>query len=193
MKKILLATLLASAFATPVFAQDATANADPACVMTNADGTKTLDTVKCKDGKPIAVNDAASGTVDPAAPAANETTASTPAPSTTTAVPTIVTSEVIAGAKIMTASDFIGKTVFAPDGTSIGEVNDFFVTNDGKVQAVVIGVGGFLGVGEKDVAVSMPSIQMQPDGENIKLVINATKEELTDAPTYDREKRVYVQ
>jgi sporulation protein YlmC with PRC-barrel domain len=193
MKNILLATLLASAFATPVFAQDATANADPACVMTNADGTKTLDTVKCKDGKPIAVNDAASGTVDPAAPATNETTASTPAPSTTTAVPTIVTSDVIAGAKIMTASDFIGKTVFAPDGASIGEVNDFFVTNDGKVQAVVIGVGGFLGVGEKDVAVSMPSIQMQPDGENTKLVINATKEELTAAPTYDREKRVYVQ
>jgi sporulation protein YlmC with PRC-barrel domain len=193
MKNILLATLLASAFATPVFAQDATANADPACVMNNADGTKTLDTVKCKDGKPIAVNDAASGTVDPAAPATNETTASTPAPSTTTAVPTIVTSDVIAGAKIMTASDFIGKTVFAPDGASIGEVNDFFVTNDGKVQAVVIGVGGFLGVGEKDVAVSMPSIQMQPDGENTKLVINATKEELTAAPTYDREKRVYVQ
>jgi sporulation protein YlmC with PRC-barrel domain len=193
MKNILLATLLASAFATPVFAQDATANADPACVMTNADGTKTLDTVKCKDGKPIAVNDAASGTVDPAAPATNETTASTPAPSTTTAVPTIVTSDVIAGAKIMTASDFIGKTVFAQDGASIGEVNDFFVTNDGKVQAVVIGVGGFLGVGEKDVAVSMPSIQMQPDGENTKLVINATKEELTAAPTYDREKRVYVQ
>ncbi len=90
----------------------------------------------------------------------------------------------------MTASDFIGKTVYAPDGTSIGEVNDFFVTNDGKVQAVVVGVGGFLGIGEKNVAVSMPSIQMQPDGENTKLVINATKEELTDAPTYDREKRV---
>ena len=93
----------------------------------------------------------------------------------------------------MTASDFIGKTVYAQDGTSIGEVNDFFVTNDGKVQAVVVGVGGFLGIGEKNVAVSMPSIQMQPDGDNIKLVINATKEELTDAPTYDRDKRVYVQ
>jgi sporulation protein YlmC with PRC-barrel domain len=177
MKKFIAATLLASAFAYPAFAQEIPANADPICILNNADGTKTLDTVKCKDGMPIA---------------ASETTNSTTPPATT-ALPTIVASEALAGAKIMTASDFIGKTVYAPDGTSIGEVNDFFVTNDGKVQAVVVGVGGFLGIGEKNVAVSMPSIQMQKDGENTKLVINATKEELTAAPTYDREKRVYVQ
>ena len=188
MKKLIAATLLASAFAYPAFAQEIPANADPACIMTNSDGTKKLDTVKCKDGMPIA----ASGTVDPAAPAANETTAATP-PAATTAVPTIVTSDAIAGAKIMSAADFVDKTVYAPDGASVGEVNDFFVTQDGKVQAVVIGVGGFLGIGEKDVAVSMPAIQMQPDGDNTKLVINATKEELTAAPTYDRVKRVYVQ
>lgn len=195
MKKLIVATLLASAFAYPAFSQEVPANADPACVLTNADGTKSLDTVKCKDGKPMAANDAASGTADPAAPAMNDTTAATPAPAgtATTAVPTIVTSDAIAGAKIMSAADFVGKTVYAPDGASVGEVNDFFVTQDGKVQAVVIGVGGFLGIGEKDVAVSMPAIQMQPDGDNTKLVINATKEELTAAPTYDRVKRVYVQ
>jgi sporulation protein YlmC with PRC-barrel domain len=195
MNKLIAATLLASAFSYPAFAQEVPAGTDPACVLTNADGTKSLDIVKCKDGKPMAASDAATGTANPAAPAANETTAATPAPSNsgTTAVPTIVTADIIAGAKIMTASDFIGKTIYAPDGTSIGEVNDFFVTNDGKVQSVVIGVGGFLGVGEKDVAVSMPSIQMQNEGENTKLVINATKEELAAAPTYDREKRVYVQ
>ena len=169
MKNILLASVVLTTFSLPAFAQDALTNADITCVITNSDGTKVLDTVKCKDGKPLAASEM------------------------TTALPTIVTSEAIAGAKIMTASDFIGKTVYAQDGTSIGEVNDFFVTNDGKVQAVVVGVGGFLGMGEKDVAVSMPSIQMQPDGQNIKLVVNATKEELTDAPTYDRVKRVYVQ
>lgn len=182
MKKLIAATLLASAFAYPAFAQEIPANADPSCIMTNSDGTKKLDTVKCKDGMPIAASDTT-----------NSTTTTATDSNATTAVPTIVTADQIAGARIMTASDFIGKTVFAQDGASIGEVNDFFVTNDGKVQAVVIGVGGFLGVGEKDVAVSMPSIQMQPDGENIKLVINATKDELTAAPTYDREKRVYVQ
>ena len=181
MKKLIAATLLASAFAYPVYAQEVPANADPICVLNNADGTKSLDTVKCKDGMPIAASETTNSTT---------TTAESPA---TTALPTIVASEALAGAKIMTASDFIGKTVYAQDGTSIGEVNDFFVTNDGKVQAVVVGVGGFLGIGEKNVAVSMPSIQMQPDGDNIKLVINATKEELTDAPTYDRDKRVYVQ
>lgn len=183
MKNLLLASVVFTTFSLPAFAQDALANADPACVVNNSDGTKALDTVKCKDGKPMAASDTTNSTM-------GTTTAETPA---TTGLPTIVTSEAIAGAKIMTASDFIGKTVYGQDGASIGEVNDFFVTNDGKVQAVVVGVGGFLGIGEKDVAVSMPSIQMQPDGESIKLVINATKEDLTAAPTYDRVKRVYVQ
>jgi sporulation protein YlmC with PRC-barrel domain len=179
MKKFLLATVVFTAFALPAFAQDATANADPACVIANSDGTKSLDTVKCKDGKPM--DTTGSTAAQPAAPAASATT-----------MTAIVSPDMLSNAKIMSANDFIGKTVYAPDGATVGEVNDFFVTDDGKVQAVVIGVGGFLGIGEKDVAVSMPAIAMQPDGDAVKLVINATKDELTAAPTYDRVKRVYV-
>ncbi len=182
MRNLLLASVVFASFSAPVFAQDATANADPACVITNTDGTKALDTVKCKDGKPVD----ASGAMTTTEPAAGTT-----APAATAAT-TIVSPDMLANAKIMSANDFIGKTVYAPDGASIGEVNDFFVTGDGKVQAVVVGVGGFLGIGEKDVAVSMPAITQQQDGDNVKLVINATKDELTAAPTYDRVKRVYV-
>jgi hypothetical protein len=87
----------------------------------------------------------------------------------------------------------MGKRIYSADGSDIGEVNDFFVTNDGKVQGVVVGVGGFLGIGEKDVLVSMQSIQMQVADGGPRLMVNATKEELTAAPAYDRTKRMYMQ
>ncbi|MBR0555469.1 PRC-barrel domain-containing protein [Ciceribacter sp. L1K23] len=59
-------------------------------------------------------------------------------------------------------SDFEGKSVYGSDGESIGEINDVLVSQDGSVNAVIIGVGGFLGIGEKDVAVNMAALQLGP-------------------------------
>ena len=44
------------------------------------------------------------------------------------------------------------KSVYNAQGKSIGDLNDVLVGPDGKIQALVIGVGGFLGLGEKNVA-----------------------------------------
>lgn len=175
------AMLTAVAFTAPVHAQDPLANADPACVISNADGTKALDTVKCKDGKPLADTSTTGATT--AAPAAQPSA---------TSMPSIVSPDMLANATIMSASDFMGKRVYSSDGSDIGEVNDFFVTNDGKVQGVVVGVGGFLGIGEKDVVLAMPAIQMQATDGDVRLMVNATKEELNAAPAYDRTQRIYM-
>lgn len=59
-------------------------------------------------------------------------------------------------------SDFEGKAVFSTEGESIGEINDVLVSQDGSVNAVVIGVGGFLGIGEKDVAIDMSALELGP-------------------------------
>ena len=59
-------------------------------------------------------------------------------------------------------SDFQGKAVYGSDGESIGEINDVLVSQDGSVNAVIIGVGGFLGIGEKNVAVDMSALQLGP-------------------------------
>src|SRR5262249_51161657 len=48
------------------------------------------------------------------------------------------------------ASTLIGSTVYSPDNQKVGDINDVIVGLDGKVEGVVIGVGGFLGLGEKD-------------------------------------------
>jgi len=87
-------------------------------------------------------------------------------------------------------SSFIGQTVYesdAADAASVGKLNDLIASPEGEIQAAVIGVGGFLGVGEKDVAVSPDQLQLATRSDGKKwLVIKATKEQLTEAPAFDR-------
>src|SRR5262247_4415701 len=62
------------------------------------------------------------------------------------------------------AKDLIGQTVYAPDKTKIGSISDLILSKDGKtVQGFVIGVGGFLGIGEKSVAMKIDRLQMTQD------------------------------
>jgi sporulation protein YlmC with PRC-barrel domain len=58
----------------------------------------------------------------------------------------------------MMASKLIGTTVVGANNESIGDINDVIVDRKGQAMAVVIGVGGFLGIGEKDVAVSFQQL-----------------------------------
>ena len=207
---IALASLAFAALAQPAAAQSNT-TAEPACILKNADGTETVG--RCPEGLQQ-MGASTEGDTAPAsdttasewavtAPKANttanttqdqatapDTTASTtPAPSLSNDV--IVPTEMLQNARVMTASDFIGKRVYTRQGEDIGEVNDLIVTDNGSVQAVILGVGGFLGLGEKDVAVSMRSIEVQSDGNSAKLVVDASKDQLTNAPGYDRQKRTY--
>ena len=84
------------------------------------------------------------------------------------------------------ASSLIGTTVYSPAEESLGEINDLvFNEDDGRIQAVIVGVGGFLGIGQKNVAVSFDAIVETTDAEgNISLVLDATAEELEAAPAY---------
>ena len=84
-------------------------------------------------------------------------------------------------------SKLIGATVYGPENASIGNVNDVLIANDGKIDAVVIGVGGFLGVGEKDVAVSFDALNItrMPNSNSIdKITVSYSKDELKNAPKF---------
>lgn len=74
------------------------------------------------------------------------------------------------------------------DWKDIGEINNIVVGKDGTVKAVVLGVGGFLGIGEKDVAVAMKSLRfLKKSGDNAAdwfVVVNADKASLEKAPAY---------
>lgn len=85
------------------------------------------------------------------------------------------------------ASKVVGSTVYGPDNASIGEVNDVLIGSDGKIRAAVIGVGGFLGVGEKYVAIPFEQLNItgKPDSTTIqKITVSFTKDQLKNAPTF---------
>ena len=110
-----------------------------------------------------------------------------------------------AGPNDILASKLIGMRVYAVDTdvdvtknypadsrknwSDVGEINDVVLDWDGSIKAVVLGVGGFLGIGEKDVAVEMSSLRKvreTADSSDWFLVVNSSKQALTSAPKYVR-------
>jgi sporulation protein YlmC with PRC-barrel domain len=94
----------------------------------------------------------------------------------------------------LTISNYYEQDVYDNQNNKIGDVKDVLLDKEGRVSAVIVGVGGMLGVGEKDVAVPFNALKIaEKDGDRY-LVMNTTKEALEKAPgyTYDRTKGVWL-
>lgn len=78
-----------------------------------------------------------------------------------------------------TEADLIGKRVYGPNDEDVGEISAVSLSADGKVQGAVVDVGGFLGIGEKRVALGddMLTLMREADGE-MWFRVNATQEQL---------------
>jgi sporulation protein YlmC with PRC-barrel domain len=86
------------------------------------------------------------------------------------------------------ANRLIGTSVYngsGEDAEAIGDINDIILSKDGQAEAVVIGVGGFLGIGEKNVAVQYDKVEVTGEKGNERFVLDASKESLENAPAFD--------
>jgi hypothetical protein len=91
-------------------------------------------------------------------------------------------------------SEYYKEDVYDAHDSKIGDIRDVLLEKSGQVAAVILGVGGFLGIGEKDVAVPFNAIRVtEKDGKRY-LVMDTTKEALQSAKgyTYDRNKGAWV-
>jgi sporulation protein YlmC with PRC-barrel domain len=93
-----------------------------------------------------------------------------------------------------TVTDWYKQTVYDPSDNKIGEIMDVLLSPDGRATALIVGVGGFLGAGEKDVAVPFSAVKHTLKDKKIYLTMNTTKEALKSAPgfKYDREKTSWI-
>jgi sporulation protein YlmC with PRC-barrel domain len=82
------------------------------------------------------------------------------------------------------ATDLIGVSVQNPTGEELGDVNDLVFGDKGQVTAAVIGVGGFLGIGEKNVAIAYDRMETTTKDNETVVVLNTTKAELQAAPDF---------
>jgi hypothetical protein len=91
-------------------------------------------------------------------------------------------------------TNYYKQTVYDPSDAKIGEITDVLVGKDGKIEAFIVSVGGFLGVGEKDVAVPFSAVHGTEKSGKWYLTMNSTKEALKAAHgyKYDRAKSTWV-
>jgi sporulation protein YlmC with PRC-barrel domain len=93
-----------------------------------------------------------------------------------------------------TVADWYKQNVYDPSDNKIGEIMDVLVSPEGRATALIVGVGGFLGAGEKDVAVPFSAVKHTMKDKKIYLTMDITKDALKSAPgfKYDREKTTWV-
>jgi sporulation protein YlmC with PRC-barrel domain len=127
------------------------------------------------------------------APASSSTMKAPAAPSTTASTSPAANTEV----KFVNsqrqdqylASKFKGTDVIGTDDKKIGDVSDILFDKDGKIEAYVVGVGGFLGIGAKDVALAPNAFQVVPGdkskNEADKLRLSMTKDQLKEAANFE--------
>lgn len=87
----------------------------------------------------------------------------------------------------MTSEDMTGMRIYGPNDEDIGEISELIMSSDGgTVERAVLDVGGFLGLGEHQVAVTLDELQILrgEDGAN-RAYIDATQEELEAQPEYE--------
>ena len=94
----------------------------------------------------------------------------------------------------VTISDLYKQNVYDPAGSKIGEVKDVLLGPDGRAAALIIGVGGFLGIGEKDVAVAFDAVKRTTKDNKTYLTLDTTKDVLRSAPgfKYHHQKSAWV-
>lgn len=133
----------------------------------------------------------ATGTQTP--PAATEAPAAAPMDNKVEAMPSATVPSAMSGAL---ASELMGQRVYVRSSEAderwddIGEINDIMLSSDGGVDAVIIGVGGFLGLGEKDVALDVTDLTTMTEGDAEPFfVVEMSREALEAAPAFDPEQR----
>jgi hypothetical protein len=84
------------------------------------------------------------------------------------------------------ASTLIGTQVYNAENQSLGEINDVLLAADGRLKAVVVGVGGFLGLAERDVAVPWAALGVsRDDDQDLMLRLEISREQLEQAPEFE--------
>lgn len=129
----------------------------------------------------------------PAATPATPPAATAPAPKsgTTAAAPAAGSVQVVNSQRAdqWLASQFKGTDVVGSDNEKIGDVSDMLFDKDGKIEAYVVSVGGFLGMGAKDVALAPESFEVvsgdKSKNESDKLKLTMTKDQLKQAASFE--------
>ena len=147
--------------------------------------------------KKLMITTAIGGLMIGSAFAADDVKSTSPAPAAKSTEMTQPSSSSASSAKFINsqrqdqylASKFKGTDVIGADDKKIGDVSDILFDKGGKIEAYVVGVGGFLGIGSKEVALAPTAFQVVPGdkskNESDKLRLSMTKDQLKEAANFE--------
>ena len=104
--------------------------------------------------------------------------------STSTSTPAKVTATQLQPGQLR-ATQMDGSTVYDSQNQKVGDIKDIILDKDGKVAAVILDVGAFLGVGGKYVAVGMNDLKITQDNNKPRFAVDMTKDQLKSAQAYE--------
>ncbi|MFL1406871.1 PRC-barrel domain-containing protein [Marinobacter sp. M1N3S26] len=87
----------------------------------------------------------------------------------------------------MRATDLIGAEVITAGDEEVGSVSELIIDKNGQVVFIVVGVGGFLSMGEKDVAIGWENVTRSSSSDKYELRIDVTREELQSAAEFKKQ------
>ena len=87
----------------------------------------------------------------------------------------------------LTAEELQGATVYDGNDESIGSVGELLLSADGAIDAAIVDIGGFLGIGTHSVALDFDELQVmrQADGSDVRVYIDQTRENLEQRPAHE--------
>jgi sporulation protein YlmC with PRC-barrel domain len=93
-----------------------------------------------------------------------------------------------------TVTNYYKQSVYDPSGNKVGDISDLIVEKDGRITTAMVGVGGFLGIDEKNVAIPFDALNVSQKNNQWHLMVNTTKDELKSAPgfKYNRDTTTWV-
>ena len=181
LKKLMIGTALSAFALSGAFAQSNPSTDPPANSQQSlgaSSGGSSMNNSSSMDKSPSAASSTSSS---PSAATTGQGTAST---SSTSGSQQFVSSQ---QTNQWLSSKFIGTDVIGADDKKIGDVSDVLFDQQGKIEAYVIGVGGFLGIGAKDVALAPSAFQpVKDNNNNERLKLSMTKDQLEKAPAFER-------
>jgi hypothetical protein len=170
----------------PATTTQTTDQAQTGTATTEQPAATTQTTDQAQTGTATTEQPATTTTEQPATTTTEQTAATQP---TTTEQTTTTTSEqALAAPEGFLASNLIGATVYSQDDQSIGDINDIILSPQGQPSQVIVGVGGFLGLGEKDVVLDMSKLKIAAleDGK-LKIVVETSSDELKNMPAFKKQ------
>lgn len=178
-RTLLATTAIAAVLALPVIAQDSSSSMESSALDSSMSSSEPMD---ASSSAPMDTSSSSMMSSEPMDASSSEVTTAEPS----------IPFDVVTGYTQIDSDRFATRIIGQPvyDGTSadanhLGDINDLVVDESGRIAAVIIGVGGFLGIGEKQVAVAYAALQwVVAEDDTERFVVETTVEDLTAAPDF---------